>query len=123
MTKLSGIHAVLEGEEARALGGYPEAAFLVGLAKGFRGGGDLTGPVVRPVKTGGTHGYLPSFPEMDSSFFLAGEGIPRGLDLGRIDMRDIAPTLAGILGIALAGTDGRDLLESHGKSDSSVHRR
>ncbi len=123
LTRLSGIHAVLEGEEARALGGYPEAAFLVGLARGFRGGGGLTGPVVRPVKAGGTHGYLPSFPEMDSSFFLAGEGIPRGLHLGRIDMRDIAPTLAGILGIALAGTDGRDLLESHGENDSSVHRR
>jgi hypothetical protein len=60
---------------------------------------------------------------MDSAFFLAGEGVARGLDLGRIDMRDIAPTLAGILGIALAGTEGRDLLEAHGKDDSSVHRR
>jgi hypothetical protein len=60
---------------------------------------------------------------MDSCFFLAGEGIPRGLDLGRIDMRDVAPTLAGVLGITLAGTEGRDLLESHGKSDSSIHRR
>jgi predicted AlkP superfamily pyrophosphatase or phosphodiesterase len=120
---LSGIGAILEGEEARALGGYPAAAFLVGLARGFRGGGGLAGPVVRQGKTGGTHGYLPSVPEMDSAFFLAGEGVARGLDLGRIDMRDIAPTLAGILGIALAGTEGRDLLEAHGKDDSSVHRR
>jgi hypothetical protein len=120
---LSGIEAVLEGDEALSLGGYPQAAFLVGYARGFRGGGELGGPVVRPVKKGGTHGYLRSFPEMDSSFFVAGEGIPRGLDLGRVDMRDIAPTLAGILGISLAGTEGRDLLESHGKDDSSVHRR
>ena len=120
---LSGIGAILEGEEARALGGYPEAAFLVGLARGFRGGGGLAGPVVRPGKPGGTHGYLPSVPEMESAFFLAGEGVPRGLDLGRIDMRDIAPTLAGILGVALAGAEGRDLLEAHGKNDSSVHRR
>ncbi len=120
---ISGIGAILEGEEARALGGYPEAAFLIGLARGFRGGAGLSGPVVRPGKPGGTHGYLPTVPEMDSAFFLAGEGVPRGLGLGRIDIRDIAPTLAAILGVALEGAEGRDLLEAHGKSDSAVHRR
>lgn len=120
---LSGIAAVLEGEEARALGGYAEAAFLVGLSRGFRGGSGLSGPVVRAGKPGGTHGYLPSFPEMDSSFFVAGKGIPRGLDLGRIDMRDIAPTLAGILGVALTSAEGRDLLKGHGKNHSAVPRR
>jgi predicted AlkP superfamily pyrophosphatase or phosphodiesterase len=120
---LSGIGVILEGEEARALGGYPKAAFLVGLAKGFRSGGALEPPVVRPAKTGGTHGYSPTVREMDSAFFLAGEGVPPGLDLGRIDMRDIAPTLAGVLGVALEGTEGRNLLEAHGKDHSSVHRR
>lgn len=120
---LSGIDAILEGEEARALGGYPNAAFLVGLAKGFRGGGGLAPPVVRPARRGGTHGYLPTVPDMDSSFFLAGEGVPRGLDLGRIDMRDIAPTLAAVLGVALEGAEGRNLLKAHGKDDSAVHRR
>jgi predicted AlkP superfamily pyrophosphatase or phosphodiesterase len=123
LRRLSGIGAVLEGEEARALGGYPNAAFLVGLARGFRGGGGLFPPVVRQAKAGGTHGYLPTVPEMDSAFFLVGEGVPRGLDLGRIDMRDIAPTLAGILGVALEGAEGRNLLEAHGKDDSAVHRR
>jgi len=120
---LPGIDRVLEKEEARSLGGYPEAAFLVGLAKGFRNGGGFSSPVVRPVKLGGTHGYLPSVPDMDSAFFLAGEGIPRGLDLGRIDMRDVAPTLAAILGVSLPSAEGRDLLRSHGKNDSEVHRR
>jgi predicted AlkP superfamily pyrophosphatase or phosphodiesterase len=120
---LSGIGAILEGEQARALGGYPEAAFVVGLAKGFRGGGALSGPAVRQGNAGGTHGYLPTVPEMNSAFFLAGEGVPRGLDLGRIDMRDIAPTLAAILGVALPTAEGRDLLQAHGKDDSAVHRR
>ncbi len=123
LRRLPGVDRILENEEARALGGYPDAAFLVGLAKGFRGGGALAGPAIRSGKPGGTHGYLPSVPEMDSAFFLAGEGIPRGLDLGRIDMRDVAPTLAGILGVALPGAEGRDLLESHAKDDSKVHRR
>jgi len=120
---LSGIGAILEGEQARALGGYPEAAFVVGLAKGFRGGGGLSGPALREGNAGGTHGYLPTVPEMNSAFFLAGEGVPRGLELGRIDMRDIAPTLAAVLGVALPMAEGRDLLQAHGKDDSAVHRR
>jgi predicted AlkP superfamily pyrophosphatase or phosphodiesterase len=124
LSRIGAIRAVLEGEEeAQALGGYPGDAFVVGYANGFRGGGAFAPPVVREAKTGGTHGYLPDVREMDSAFFLAGEGVPRGLDLGRIDMRDIAPTLAGILGVTLESAEGRNLLEAHGKDDSAVHRR
>jgi hypothetical protein len=32
-----------------------------------------------------------------------------GLDLGRIDMRDIAPTLAALLGVSLSTAEGRNL--------------
>jgi predicted AlkP superfamily pyrophosphatase or phosphodiesterase len=120
---LPGVDRILESGEARSLGGFPGAAFVVGLAKGYRSGASLSGPVDRPAKPGGTHGYLPTVSAMDSAFFVAGEGIPRGRDLGRIDMRDIAPTLAGILGVALEGAEGRDLLGAHGEDHSQVHRR
>jgi len=46
-------------------------------------------------------GYLPFYPEMRASFFAMGEGVARGRDLGVIDMRQIAPTVAGILGVSL----------------------
>jgi len=49
----------------------------------------------------GTHGYLPSYPEMRASFFIMGKGIAKGRDLGVIDMRQIAPTVANILGVSL----------------------
>jgi predicted AlkP superfamily pyrophosphatase or phosphodiesterase len=107
----NGIYRVLEGDEARGLGGYPDAAFIVGLARGFHTGSNLSGPIVRPGSRGGTHGYLPEMPEMDASFFLVGAGIPHGLDLGGIDMRDIAPTLATILGLSLPSAEGRNVLE------------
>ena len=121
----NGIYRVFSGEEARGLGGYPDAAFIVGLARGFHTGSNLSGPIVRKTSVGGTHGYLPEMKEMDASFFLAGEGIPRGLDLGRIDMRDIAPTLAAILGLSLPAAEGKNLLEHHAKDDlhPAVHRR
>jgi predicted AlkP superfamily pyrophosphatase or phosphodiesterase len=123
LKSLPGIDRIHDQEEARALGGYPGAAFLVGLKKGFRGGGSLTGPVEKSGKLGGTHGYLPGVTEMDSTFLLAGEGVPRGLGLGRIDMRDIAPTLAALLGVTLESAEGRDLLEGHDQDDSQVHWR
>ena len=47
---------------------------------------------------------------MDAAFIVAGPGIPAGRDLGRIDMRDVAPTLAGRLGLVLPTAEGRDLL-------------
>jgi hypothetical protein len=47
---------------------------------------------------------------MDSTFLIAGPGIPVGRSLGPIDMRDIAPTLATILGIRLAEAEGHDVL-------------
>jgi predicted AlkP superfamily pyrophosphatase or phosphodiesterase len=108
----NGIDAVLEGDAAVRLGGYPDAAFIVGLKKGFRTGSRLSGPVVEAGRLEGTHGYLPSSEAMDSALFLVGEGIPRGRDLGRIDMRDIAPTLAALLGLSLPEADGRNLLEN-----------
>ncbi|MFN7983894.1 MAG: hypothetical protein U0Q11_18760 [Vicinamibacterales bacterium] len=38
---------------------------------------------------------------MNASFFVAGDGVPAGRNLGPIDMRDVAPTLASRLGVTL----------------------
>jgi predicted AlkP superfamily pyrophosphatase or phosphodiesterase len=45
----------------------------------------------------GSHGFSPEFPEMRASFFITGAGIAHQRDLGVIDMRQIAPTVAKIL--------------------------
>lgn len=99
----NGIAKILSSEEVKQMGGFPDAAFLVAMKPGFVVGSATSGAVVSkrvPVK--GTHGYLPTFPEMHSSFFVLGEGIARGRDLGVIDMRQIAPTVANLLGVSLA---------------------
>ena len=102
---------VEEGEAVRALGGFPDAAFVIGLSPGFKTGTALAGEVVRPAASpGGTHGYLPGPRDMESAFFVVGAGIPAGRNLGRIDMRDIAPTLAARLGVALPRAQGRNRL-------------
>ena len=99
--KRNGIARVLDKAELQAAGGFPSADFLVEFAPGFYFGSDTQGELLRPGVSKGTHGYLPSRPEMHASFFIRGPNIEAGRDLGVIDMRQIAPTLAGILGVRL----------------------
>jgi hypothetical protein len=51
------------------------------------------------------HGFLPSNPEMRSSFFMVGPRAAKGRALGEIDMRRIAPTLADVLHVQLQGAE------------------
>jgi predicted AlkP superfamily pyrophosphatase or phosphodiesterase len=98
----NGIEAVLDRDAVTALGGFPEAAFVVTFKVGFYTGSSLTGAVVTSTPGRGTHGYNPATtPQMHASFFIAGQNIASHKDLGIIDMRQIAPTLAQILGIPL----------------------
>lgn len=106
------IERVLEAADVRASGGFPDAALVVGLSAGFRTGSSLNGPTITAVAApGGTHGFLPGARDMESSFFVVGDGIPPGRSLGSIDMRDIAPTLAGKAGTALPRAEGRNLFQ------------
>jgi len=106
----SGVARVLSGDEVKRLGGCPEAAFLVEVKPGYTFGSETRGPLVRDSTLRGMHGYLADRREMNSTFLIAGPGVPAGRALGEVDMRDIAPTLAGILGIRLREAEGHDLL-------------
>ena len=93
----NGIARVLEGDAIHKLGGFPNAAFVVELKVGYQLGSARIGALVTPAPSTGMHGYLPDRPEMRASLFLLGRGIARGRNLGLVDMRRIAPTLASIL--------------------------
>jgi hypothetical protein len=47
------------------------------------------------------YGYRNTHPEMNSSIFVVGPGAEAGKNLGKIDVRQIAPTLAQELGVQL----------------------
>jgi hypothetical protein len=108
-----GIARVLDGEEIRKIGGFPEAAFFVELKPGYALGTALAGPMTVAAPSTGTHGYLPDRPEMLASFFILGRPVA-ARDLGIIDMRQIAPTLAIILGVPFpsAAMSGIDLVHA-----------
>ena len=101
----NGIDRIVETEELKRLGGFPNASFLVNMKSGFQLDSALNGPLHNDAKPGGTHGYLPDNPELRSSFFIAGRGIDAARSLGVIDMRQIAPTLASLLGLSLPSAD------------------
>lgn len=87
--------------------------FLIGLRAGYCFKDSFDGPVFAKYERwhGGGHGYLPDMIDMDASFFIIGQEIPVGVCFGRIDMRDIAPTLACLLNIDLPSAEGRNLLK------------
>jgi predicted AlkP superfamily pyrophosphatase or phosphodiesterase len=77
---------------------------------GYQMAADIKAPLVAPSKLRGMHGYDAAFPEMRSTFLIMGQGVPRSRKLGSIDMRDIAPTLARVLGVSLPDAEGKPLL-------------
>ena len=97
----NGIERIMSHDDISATGGFPDAAYLVLFKIGYEAGGAIVPPLVSAPSNLGMHGYSPDRPEMRSTFVLAGPGIPAGHSLGSIDMRQIAPTLAKILGVAL----------------------
>ena len=118
LTKLAadpnnGIEAVLDQKQVVALGGVPQASFVVTLKPGYTAGASLTGALVGESPVKGTHGYNPrTTPEMHASFFAIGPSIHAGKDLGIVDMRRIAPTIAGLLQVSLP-TATQPVLDLH----------
>lgn len=101
------IDSIADRDSIAAMGGNPEASFYVNLSKGALAGGfkGASAPLASPAKSKGMHGYFPAAPEMRSTFMLLGKGIPARRNLGEIDMRAIAPTLAGLLKVPLPGAE------------------
>ena len=98
----NGIAEVLERDAMKQRGAFPEASFLIIMRLGYYALADATSPLLSEVQgTPGSHGFSPDYPEMRAAFFIAGPGIAHRRDLGLIDMRQIAPTVAQLLGVRL----------------------
>ncbi len=105
----NGIAQVIDRGGIAAMGGGPEPSFWVDYKLGYEGGSNFAGPLVAPGSLKGMHGFFPAHPEMRATFMIAGPGLKKKGSLGEIDMRDIAPTLAKILGVSLPSATGKPL--------------
>ena len=110
----NGIARIVPRDAIKPLGGFPDAAFLIVFQPGYYASAGTVGAAVTEVPGHhGGHGFSPEFPEMRASFFVAGPGIARGRNLGVIDMRQIAPTLAQLMGVPLPSSKAAPLHVLH----------
>jgi predicted AlkP superfamily pyrophosphatase or phosphodiesterase len=104
------IAAVLEGADVERRGGFPGALVVLQAADGATFDESALDPLVGPSKYKGAHGYSPDKPEMKASLVLWGDRVPRGTNLGDVQMIDIAPTIARLAGLSLPTAEGRALV-------------
>ncbi len=95
---------VLDKETLTKAQGDPNAVMALAANQGFSFGASATGDMLASV-SGGTHGYLPNFKEIQTGFVAFGNGIKAGAVLPLMGQEDIAPLIAKLLNLNLS-TDG-----------------
>ncbi|MGQ5702317.1 alkaline phosphatase family protein [Sandaracinobacteroides sp. A072] len=99
----AGIARIYSTEELKGRGLSDQAHYVIALKEGHHMGNNMEGDLRIPFK-GGAHGAFTEAgvrPDMHGVFIIAGKGVPAGRDLGIMDIRQVAPTVAGYLGLAL----------------------
>ncbi len=106
---LNGIAKVYTPDDLRGMNAAPDAFLALGARDGYAFGSALQGAVRTKVAPSGKHGYDPSIPELRPSFILSGAGVqPCELREG-VNIVDVAPTVAALLGVSMTGTAGTDV--------------
>jgi predicted AlkP superfamily pyrophosphatase or phosphodiesterase len=117
LAAVEGIDAVIGPEGFAALGQPtpdedPRAPDLWLAAKsGYSFSDSAAGDevIVPKASRAGTHGYLPDQPDMLGTLVISGHGIKTGAELGKASNRDVAPTIARLLGVELPTAEGKVL--------------
>lgn len=97
------IAGIAERAQVASMGGNLQASFFIDLMPDATSAGPKPAdtPFAAPSKSKGMHGYFPASPLMRSTFLIMGPGVAAGRNLGEIDMRSIAPTLAAAMKTSL----------------------
>jgi predicted AlkP superfamily pyrophosphatase or phosphodiesterase len=103
-----GIAQVLEPGDIAAAHGDPQAVLALEAIPGFAFARRNEPNALSPTDDRGTHGQLPERPEMRATLILYGPRIP-AMSLVHARLIDVAPTLAGWLGLSLPDSDGHAL--------------
>ena len=116
---VNGIEEVLSGIEAGEMGADPECSFMLEARCGFYFLDDVTENYLESIQQHdlqkkhilATHGYSPNKAGYHTIFMAAGKGIKKGVMVSSMNLVDIAPTLAALLGLDLGKADGQVISE------------
>lgn len=113
--KRTGTFKIISANVLAAAGGDPQAWFALVSRPGFLIGDELTGPALRPSEPRGAAGVLRTGPgsnaEAAVGFVAWGRGIRNAIRLPSVELVDVAPTIAVLLGLRLEDDlDGQPIL-------------
>jgi Type I phosphodiesterase / nucleotide pyrophosphatase len=92
--------AVLDRQALHDLGADPQANLALDAPTGAEYLSEATGALVEPLsRQEGTHGFLPFRSGLEASFIAWGPDVKAGVDLHRVRMTGVAPTILEALGI------------------------
>ncbi len=102
---LRDLFRIVERPELDNLGAAPEAVLALDPKPGVNMSSGATGEALRAA-TGATHGWIPSFPHIQTGFVAAGAGVRSGGTAAQLRLVDVAPFIAELLGVDLPASDG-----------------
>jgi len=106
----TGAFRVVAADEMIALGADPEAWFGLDAKPGFLFLDGASGPVLSASPVRGASGRLDEDRPGSPAFVAYGQGVRRGVRVPELDQRDVAPTLAALLGFPLESAEGHALI-------------
>lgn len=98
---------ILSDQQLKTYGANPEAALVLSGENGASFNNAMKGgDAIKPGK-GGAHGYFPDFREIQTGFVAYGPRIKKGGVITEMNLRDIAPVVARLLGIRFPSAVGK----------------
>ncbi|MBA7668820.1 hypothetical protein ES703_76936 [subsurface metagenome] len=109
----AGIKAVFDRKQIVKMKLGQGIDFMLEAEPGFYFNGKFGEKVVEaaPGDRKAVHGYLPHLKGYSSLLLASGAGVKKGADLQEINIVDIGPTLAALLGLAMPSAEGRVVTE------------
>jgi predicted AlkP superfamily pyrophosphatase or phosphodiesterase len=104
----TGVGRIFTHDQIVAMGGDPEAYLCIEAADGFLFTWGYNGDLNSPARGPAGHGFSPGHKDMKASLIFYGPSIAAGkLDAARL--MDVAPTVAGWLGLKMDRAEGKAL--------------
>lgn len=110
-----GIEAILDRNTLDSMRAWEGVNWVVEAKEGYKFVDSIGSGIVEDLSKSGirhaTHGYSPKKPGYSCCFVASGPGIKKNYDIGEMDMVDVAPTLAAMLGFEMPGADGEAVFD------------
>ncbi|RBL90857.1 alkaline phosphatase family protein [Chitinophaga flava] len=96
---------IIEQPALAQTGADPDAMLALTAVQGIAFSAAKDGEAVKKAN-GGAHGYFPDFREIQTGFVAYGAGLAENVTVPVIELTDVAPLIAKLLGISLKQADG-----------------